>query len=222
MKNLDGRHKLAILGAIVCWLLSMWFSYLGFRIDSNEIAFVGWILAGIVTIVELVWNSQTGKLSLTLIATGLLCYAYGIWTNITGFWALQHPGVEFVILSTRSLMPAFVGTIMEILPEPLFMWGIMSAMDGDFLGNLSGLWSGNLSYAKPTDKPFHDPMPVPPKPYRPNNFPSSLPRKGESQNKPKPTYPPVGSEMGRHQEVGDDLWERAKSKSRGYSEHSES
>jgi len=216
MKNLDGRHKLAILGAIVCWLLSMWFSYLGFRIDSNKIAFVGWILAGIVTIVELVWNSQTGKLSLTLIATGLLCYAYGIWTNITGFWELQHPGVEFVILSTRSLMPAFVGTIMEVLPEPLFMWGIMSTMDGDFLGNLAGLWNGNLSYAKPTDKPA--PMPVP-KPYTPN-YPSSLPRNGVSQNKPKPTYkpsyPPAVSElMGRHQvmdKMEEDLWDEIEGK----------
>ena len=214
MKNLDGRHKLAILGAIVCWLLSMWFSYLGFRIDSNKIAFVGWILAGIVTIVELVWNSQTGKLSLTLIATGLLCYAYGIWTNITGFWELQHPGVEFVILSTRSLMPAFVGTIMEVLPEPLFMWGIMSTMDGDFLGNLAGLWNGNLSYAKPTDTDKPAPMPVPSKPYTPN-YPSSLPRNGVSQNKPKPTYkpsyPPAVSARGlRHQVMEkdlEDLWD---------------
>ena len=220
MKNLDGRHKLAILGAIVCWLLSMWFSYLGFRIDSNKIAFVGWILAGIVTIVELVWNSQTGKLSLTLIATGLLCYAYGIWTNITGFWELQHPGVEFVILSTRSLMPAFVGTIMEVLPEPLFMWGIMSTMDGDFLGNLAGLWNGNLSYAKPTDKPA--PMPVPSKPYT-SNYPSSLPRNGVPQNKPKPTfvpsYPPAVSARGLRNQGMDkrekdleDLWDEIEGK----------
>jgi hypothetical protein len=149
MKTLDGRHKLAVVGALVCWCLSVWFSYLGFRIDADKIAFVGWVMAGVVTIVELVFNSQTGKLSLTLVVTGILCYAYGIWTNVIGFWDLQHPGVEFIILSQRSIMPAFVGIIMEVLPEPLLMWGLMSKMDGDFLGNMVGLWNGRLSYAEP-------------------------------------------------------------------------
>lgn len=156
MKNnfarMDGRHKLAVVGALVCWGLSVWFSYIGFRIDSSQIAWVGWFLAGIVTIVELVFNSNTGKLSLTLIVTGALCYMYGVWTNVTGFWTLQHPEVPFVLLSSRSILPIFVGSIMEILPEPLFMWGMMSAMDGDVLGNLVGLWSGKLSYAEPKNE----------------------------------------------------------------------
>ena len=99
--------------------------------------------------VELVFNSPTQKLSLTLIVVGILCYVYGIWTNVTGFWELQHPEVPFVVFSTQSLLSWFVGFIMEVLPEPLFMWGIASAFDGDFLGNLAGLWSGNLPYAQP-------------------------------------------------------------------------
>jgi len=150
MKNLDGRHKLAVVGALVCWVLSVWFSYLGFKIDADKVAFVGWVMAGVVTIVELVFNSQTGKLSLTLVVTGILCYAYGIWTNVIGFWDLQHPGVGFIILSQRSIMSAFVGIILEVLPEPLLMWGLMSNMDGDFLGNMVGLWNGKLSYAQPS------------------------------------------------------------------------
>jgi hypothetical protein len=185
VSNLDGRHKLAILGAIVCWGLSVWFSYLGFRIDSDKIAFVGWILALVVTVVELVFNSQTGKLSLTLVATGILCYAYGIWTNITGFWSLQHPGIEFIIFSQKSIMPAFVGIIMEVLPEPLFMWGLMSNMDGDFLGNMVGLWNGKLSYAQPSQNPQTHNNQSAVKPVAPRYTPSHRP---DFNPAPRPSY----------------------------------
>lgn len=148
LKRLDGRHKLAIVGALVCWGLSMYFSKEGFSVGNTVMLWVGWILAAIVTVVELVFNSPTHKLSLTLIVVGILCYLYGIWTNVTGFWELQHPSVPFVAFSSSSILSWFVGFIMEVLPEPLFMWGIASAFDGDFLGNLAGLWSGNLPYAQ--------------------------------------------------------------------------
>jgi len=149
LSKLDGRHKLAVVGAIVCWGLSMYFSKEGFSVGNTVMLWVGWVLAGIVTVVELVFNSPTQKLSLTLIIVGVLCYLYGIWTNVTGFWELQHPEVPFVMFSTQSLLSWFVGFIMEVLPEPLFMWGVSAAFDGDFLGNLAGLWSGNLGYAQP-------------------------------------------------------------------------
>jgi hypothetical protein len=155
---------------------------MGFKLDSNQIAWVGWFLAGIVTIVELVFNSQTGKLSLTLIVTGALCYMYGIWTNITGFWSLQHPDQPFVLLNTISILPIFVGSIMEVLPEPLFMWGMMSAMDGDFLGNLVGLWSGKLSYAEPANEtPKQQPQQNQPR----REMPSSLPRRETAHFEPE-------------------------------------
>lgn len=149
LKKLDGRHKLAVVGALVCWGLSMYFSKEGFSVGNTVMLWVGWVLAGIVTIVELVFNSPTQKLSLTLIVVGVICYLYGIYTNVTGFWEIQHPSVAFVVFSKDSIMAYFVGFTMEVLPEPLFMWGIASAFDGDFLGNLAGLWSGNLPYAQP-------------------------------------------------------------------------
>lgn len=97
LKKLDGRHKLAVVGALVCWGLSMYFSKEGFSVGNTVMLWVGWVLAGIVTVVELVFNSPTQKLSLTLIVVGILCYVYGIWTNVTGFWELQHPEVPFVV-----------------------------------------------------------------------------------------------------------------------------
>ena len=142
--KLDGRHKLAILGAIVCWVLSVYFSYLGFSLDNTQMLWVGWVMALVVTIVELAFNTPVHRLPLTLVVIGVICYAYGIWTNITGFWSLQHPGVPFEFFTIQSVMPIIIGLVLEVLPEPLLMWGIMAEIDGDFLGNLSGLWSGDL------------------------------------------------------------------------------
>lgn len=149
MKRLDGKHRLAIVGALVAWGLSMWFSYQGFKLESSTLLWVGWILAFLVTIVELVFNSPTRDLSFTLIIIGILCYGYGVWTNITGFWSVQHPGMDFNIFTEKAVLSVFVGTILEILPEPLFMWGIGS-LGADVLDNLRGLWSGEYGYAKPT------------------------------------------------------------------------
>jgi hypothetical protein len=147
--ELDGRHKLAILGAIVAWGISMFFSKEGFSLDAPNSVWLGWVLAVIGTIVELVFNSKANRLSLTLIVVGLLFYAYGVYTNITGFWSYQNPGLEFVVTNKASILSIFVGTILEILPEPLFMWGMMAEFEGDILGNLIGLWFGNIKYNQP-------------------------------------------------------------------------
>jgi hypothetical protein len=147
--SLDGRHKLAILGALICWVLSVYFSYLGFKVDNSSMVWIGWVMAGVVTIVELAFNTPMHKLPLTLAVIGLVCYAYGVFTNITGFWSLQHPGVPFVWFQTSSLMPIIIGFVMEVLPEPLFMWGLDVKVGGDLLGNIAGLWGGTLKPQSP-------------------------------------------------------------------------
>jgi len=43
--------------------------------------------------------------------------------------------------------------VMEILPEPLFMWGTDAVFEGDFIGHIVGLWNGTLGHAEPTDHP---------------------------------------------------------------------
>lgn len=193
LRRLDGRHKLAIVGALVCWGLSMYFSKEGFSVGNTVMLWVGWVLAGIVTVVELVFNSPTQKLSLTLIVVGVLCYLYGIWTNVTGFWELQHPSVEFVAFSSNSILSWFVGFIMEVLPEPLFMWGIASAFDGDFLGNLTGLWSGKLPYAQAGQEQSsmeHRQQPSQPQ-MHPMGFMPQNNKQQKYQPKHRPTFMPM-------------------------------
>ena len=174
---LDGRHKLAILAAIASWGLSIKFSQEGFALGSPNGAWIGWVLAGIITVVELAFNSETKKLSQTLIITGLLCYFYGVWTNITGFWDYQNPGMIFELFNTKSILSVLVGSVLEILPEPLFMWGLGARFEGDLVGNVVGLWSGNLQPATPEK----------PKQYQTNNSPliSHLPR-NEQTHRPAP------------------------------------
>ena len=46
LSKLDGRHKLAVVGAIVCWGLSMYFSKEGFSVGNTVMLWVGWVLAG--------------------------------------------------------------------------------------------------------------------------------------------------------------------------------
>jgi hypothetical protein len=152
----------------------MYFSKEGFSVGNTVMLWVGWVLAAIVTIVELVFNSPTQKLSITLIVVGVLCYIYGIWTNVTGFWEIQHPGSEFMAMSSKSLLSWFVGFIMEVLPEPLFMWGIAATFDGDFLGNLIGLWSGNLDHATPNKQQPQQKQNKPGNPYVAQHKPAHL------------------------------------------------
>ncbi|MFZ2992555.1 MAG: hypothetical protein WA061_02455 [Microgenomates group bacterium] len=147
--KLDGRHKLATIFALIAWGCSMYFSYLGFGLDAPNTKWMGIIFAAIVTVVELVFNSSTRKLSQTLIITGLLCYFYGVWTNIVGFWDYQNPNVPMALWNAHSILPILVGFILEVLPEPLFMWGLGSQFEGDLIGNAIGLWNGTLGAAQP-------------------------------------------------------------------------
>jgi hypothetical protein len=152
LQRLDGRHKLAIVMAMGAWVVSIYFSQVGFGVDNHKAAWLGWFLGLLVTTVELVFNSKTHKLSMTLIGVGILCYLYGVWTNVEGFWTFQNPDSQFVIFSQSSIMSWFVGLVMEILPEPMFMWGIGAELDGDLVGNIVGLWSGDLPYAHPSNE----------------------------------------------------------------------
>jgi hypothetical protein len=155
----------------------MFFSKEGFALDASKTAWLGWVLAGIGTIVELVFNSKANKLSLTLIVVGILFYMYGTYTNIIGFWDYQNPGIAFAF-TQKSLLAVFVGTILEILPEPLFMWGMMAEFEGDVLGNLAALFSGDVTYNQPknnTPQSFNNDS-VSTNPFKPNT----------EQFKPKP------------------------------------
>lgn len=128
-------HLLAIGVAIVLWFISVQFSADGFKFAIPRYAWIGYVLAISVTIIELVFNEEGMNHSLTLVAVGLLSYAYGIVTNVLGIWAAQ--GSPDVAANPMALVfPALLGFFLEITPEPLLLWGLIGTGARDFLAHL--------------------------------------------------------------------------------------
>lgn len=128
-------HLMAILVAIVLWFISVQFSADGFKFALPRYAWIGYVLAIAVTVIELVFNEEGMNHSLTIVAVGLLSYGYGVITNILGIWAAQ--GSPDIAANPIAIMfPALLGFFLEIAPEPLLLWGLMGTGARDFLGQL--------------------------------------------------------------------------------------
>lgn len=126
------KRILAVLMAIGLWFLSVKFSQQGFGITLPAYAWMGYILALSVTVMELVLNSGNG-LNPTLYVAGIIAYLYGIGTNIYGILAAR------TLLSDISAWDwAFsvgIGLLIEVAPEPFFMYGIGVSL-GDLVTTL--------------------------------------------------------------------------------------
>lgn len=139
-------HLLAIGVALVLWFLSVQFSADGFKFVLPNYAWVGYVLAISVTVIELVFNEEGMKHSLTLVAIGLLSYAYGIVTNILGIWAAQG-SPDIAANPVAILFPLILGFFLEVAPEPLLLWGLMGTGARDLLEQLvSGNNRANKAY----------------------------------------------------------------------------
>lgn len=128
-------HLFAIGVAIVLWFISVQFSADGFKFALPNYAWIGYVLALSVTVIELVFNEEGMNHSLTIVAVGLLSYGYGIVTNILGIWAAQG-SPDLASNPVNIVFPAVLGFFLEIAPEPLLLWGLMGTGARDFLGQL--------------------------------------------------------------------------------------
>lgn len=138
-------HLLAIGVAIVLWFISVQFSADGFKFVLPQYAWVGYLLALSVTVIELVFNEEGMNHTLTIVAIGLLSYAYGIATNILGIWAAQG-SPDIAANPIAIVFPALLGFFLEIAPEPLLLWGLMGTGARDFLGQLLNSNKANKAY----------------------------------------------------------------------------
>lgn len=139
-RPLDGwmktKRTMAVLVAISLWVASAVFSYNGFSLNDPSSAWLGAILTISITVIELIFNADISRLNLTLFVSGLLAYTYGVATNIMGFYAAQGGNMEKVYAHPESVIFAvLVGAMLEIIPEPMFIWGI-GVYEGDFLANI--------------------------------------------------------------------------------------
>ncbi len=130
-------HLLAAGVAILLWFISVQFSVDGFNFILPRYKWMGYLLALSVTVIELVFNEEGMKHSLTVVAIGLLSYLYGIMTNIIGIWVAQGSpdGSNNPIV---LMFPVILGFFLEVAPEPLFLWGLLGTGMRDVLGHLFG------------------------------------------------------------------------------------
>ncbi len=138
-------HLLAMGVAIVLWFISVQFSADGFKFALPSYAWIGYVLALSVTVIELVFNEEGMNHSLTLVAVGLLSYGYGIVTNILGIWAAQG-SPDLASNPVGIVFPAVLGFFLEIAPEPLLLWGLMGTGARDFLSQLLNNNKTNKAY----------------------------------------------------------------------------
>ena len=131
------KKWLAIGTAILLWMASCQFSYAGFNVNAPDAAWLGWILAISITVIELVFNEDIRKLNMTLFACGILAYVYGVYTNVIGFF-FSVQGGTWESLKTNPMSVVFaciLGFFIEVIPEALFVWGLGNIGEGDVLGN---------------------------------------------------------------------------------------
>lgn len=125
----------AVVIAILLWFVSVQFSVDGFNFVLPRYRWVGYLLAIAVTVIEIVFNEEGMRHSLTIVAVGLVSYAYGVSTNVLGIWVAQ--GSPEVSENPIALVfPIVVGFFLEVAPEPLMMWGLVGTGVRDVLGHL--------------------------------------------------------------------------------------
>jgi hypothetical protein len=125
------KKILAFVTSMLLVGISIWFSQKGFGAEATGYIWLGWLLGGVVTVIELVFNTSIKKLSITLIAGGVLAYSYGMYTNVIGI----HE-----ILGGSWVFNVVIGLFIEVIPEPLFAWSIGVYDGGDVLGNIGELF----------------------------------------------------------------------------------
>jgi hypothetical protein len=132
-----------MLVALSLWYLSLRFSVAGFSIQMDGMIWAGWVLGLAVTVIELIFTSQNRGRNVTLTFLGVIAYAYGIWSNVVGIYASRELGVDTNnIINTSMLFSVALGLLLEIAPEPLFLWGILGSDtdEGDFISTLTRIW----------------------------------------------------------------------------------
>lgn len=119
--------RVAVLCAALWGMyISAQFSVDGFQIAIDERAWIGWGLSIILIILESVWQKFPGNL--TWFGIAVLCYGYGVTTNVLG---ILHSRGGFHGSPTELVVPIFFGLLLEIFPEPALAWSISGDTSSD-------------------------------------------------------------------------------------------
>ena len=136
-KRSANRYNMAVRGAviagtIVAMYISATFSKDGFSFEmGSQYAWMGWALAALAIVIQLAWNRMEGDKGLTIYVIGVSIYAYSIYTNFVGIGNAQS--------GDGWVFPLLFSLILDILPEPFFVWAV-AGITSDPLGKaVSGM-----------------------------------------------------------------------------------
>lgn len=133
-RSYDSILRLLAVGAsIVMMFISAQFSVDGFAFQNPDRAYIGWLLAVILIVVEMIFNNgvasvedardpQEARRNTILLVAGLVAYAYGVATNISG---ILHSG-RLPDGVFDYIVPIALGLFLEIVPEPLMVWALLT------------------------------------------------------------------------------------------------
>lgn len=163
-----------LAAAIGGMYISATFSVNGFQFSTDTPSWMGWAIAGIIIVLESVWQ-KFGK-NRTLFAIAVVCYSYGIITNVVGIAQAKGGYAQMDILD--YLVAIVFGTLFEIFPEPLLAWAISGDVSSDPLGKLLDGLEEDKPQPKMTQRPISNQQAF-------NNLPKKQPVMPSFQPKPK-------------------------------------
>ena len=214
--NKDKYDQLVRLCSLLASVLMLWisatFSQSGFAFTQPGKEWIGWALAIILIVVEIVWNKKGAKHGVTLYVGGLACYVYGLYTNILGILVTsgQAPAevggwltiiASFVTLAISHPVALIGGIMLELLPEPLLVWSLTGdSLQADPLAHMAD-WKFGTKSRTPTamEHQVAGSRQSPSRPYQsPDLRPASqvrrpAPRTSGYSSVSEPTYHPVTS-----------------------------
>lgn len=144
--------------SVLLWAISVYFSQNGFAIEVPDMAWIGWVLAVSVTVIEIVWNQEGFRHNTTITAVGIAAYGYGIWTNVVGILQSQGAAGDISGNEIQLIFPIILAVFLEITPEPLLMWALVGTNADDVLSHFFG---GVKSTVRPMMNPGNRPIPMP-------------------------------------------------------------
>ena len=199
-------RRFSLWGGIALALISIYFSYDGLdqtitggNPSYTEIAkYIGIVMAVMVTLIQFVFNTDFGRLSLTLRVVGAASYFYSMYTNYLG---INH------LFGFNGITGVMIAVFMDVTPEALISWSLEDVTQGDLLGNLGKMVLGSGKRHSKSKQVFQQNTPRPaPQKHQPNMSdlfsPSDTPKKGigrhvlEAQRQGKPHDKPNRFDLG--------------------------
>ena len=140
---LRALRAIAFLCGMVTLGLSIQWSAKGVSVKNPDLIYVGVFLGVLVTVVEFIWRKPGMESNKTMNTIGAIVYFYGIVTNSLGFlhaWGFEWGNFSQYLKDPISLVLAvLIGTMLEVIAEPMISWGLTGDSQADMFGNLSDL-----------------------------------------------------------------------------------